>query len=77
MTKFFNIFNITNLKSQYILLLNHTTSIWHIFIVIDMQNDFIDGSLGTDEAVKIVPNVQRAVFCPRECLDNLPREYPL
>ena len=22
-------------------------------IVIDMQNDFIDGSLGTDEAVKI------------------------
>ena len=26
-------------------------------IVIDMQNDFIDGSLGTDEAVKIVPNV--------------------
>lgn len=31
--KYFNIFNITNLKSQYILLLNHTTSIWHIFIV--------------------------------------------
>mgnify|MGYP002242029311 CR=1 FL=1 len=26
-------------------------------IVIDMQNDFIDGSLGTDEAVKIMPNV--------------------
>ena len=24
-------------------------------IVIDMQNDFIDGSLGTAEAVKIVP----------------------
>ena len=26
-------------------------------IVIDMQNDFIDGSLGTDEAVTIVPVV--------------------
>lgn len=28
-----------------------------ILIVIDMQNDFIDGSLGTKEAVKIVDNV--------------------
>lgn len=28
-----------------------------ILIVIDMQNDFIDGSLGTKEAVAIVPNV--------------------
>ena len=27
-------------------------------IVIDMQNDFIDGSLGTKEAVKIVENVK-------------------
>lgn len=27
-------------------------------IVVDMQNDFIDGSLGTPEAVKIVPNVR-------------------
>ena len=27
-------------------------------IVIDMQNDFIDGSLGTAEAVKIVDNVK-------------------
>ena len=26
-------------------------------IVIDMQNDFIDGSLGTKEAVSIVPNI--------------------
>ena len=26
-------------------------------VVIDMQNDFIDGSLGTDEAKQIVPNV--------------------
>lgn len=30
-------------------------------IVIDMQNDFIDGSLGTAEAVKIVPNVRRKI----------------
>ena len=30
-------------------------------IVIDMQNDFIDGSLGTDEAVKIVPNVHKKI----------------
>ena len=28
-----------------------------ILIVVDMQNDFIDGSLGTKEAVAIVPNV--------------------
>lgn len=30
-------------------------------IVIDMQNDFIDGSLGTDEAVEIVPNVRKKI----------------
>lgn len=28
-----------------------------ILVVVDMQNDFIDGSLGTPEAQKIVPNV--------------------
>lgn len=28
-----------------------------ILVVVDMQNDFIDGSLGTAEAVAIVPNV--------------------
>ncbi len=28
-----------------------------VLVVIDMQNDFIDGSLGTPEAVGIVPNV--------------------
>lgn len=28
-----------------------------ILIVVDMQNDFIDGALGTKEAVSIVPNV--------------------
>lgn len=30
-------------------------------IVIDMQNDFIDGSLGTPEAVAIVENVKRKI----------------
>lgn len=28
-----------------------------ILIVIDMQNDFVDGSLGTKEAMAIIPNV--------------------
>ena len=28
-----------------------------LLIVVDMQNDFIDGALGTKEAVAIVPNV--------------------
>lgn len=30
-------------------------------IVIDMQNDFIDGSLGTKEAQAIVPNVKKKI----------------
>lgn len=30
-------------------------------IVIDMQNDFITGSLGTKEAVMIVPNVKKKI----------------
>ena len=29
-----------------------------ILVVVDMQNDFIDGSLGTPEAVAIVENVK-------------------
>lgn len=32
-----------------------------LLIVIDMQNDFIDGSLGTKEAVNIVPNVIKKI----------------
>lgn len=28
-----------------------------VLVVVDMQNDFIDGSLGTKEAQKIVPGV--------------------
>ena len=33
----------------------------NILVVVDMQNDFIDGALGTPEAVKIVPYVQQVI----------------
>ena len=33
----------------------------HILIVVDMQNDFIDGSLGTEEAKIIVPEVVKRI----------------
>lgn len=33
----------------------------NILIVVDMQNDFIDGALGTKEAVKIVPRVKEKI----------------
>ena len=29
-----------------------------ILIIVDMQNDFIDGALGTREAIAIVPKVE-------------------
>ncbi len=32
-----------------------------ILFIIDMQNDFIDGSLGSDDAKKIVPNVVKLI----------------
>jgi len=32
-----------------------------ILIVVDMQNDFIDGALGTAEAVAIVPKVREKI----------------
>lgn len=32
-----------------------------VLIVVDMQKDFIDGSLGTKEAVAIVPNVKKKI----------------
>jgi nicotinamidase-related amidase len=37
-----------------------------LYIGIDMQNDFIDGSLGTKEAVAIVPNVIKLLKRARE-----------
>lgn len=38
-----------------------------VLIVVDMQNDFVTGSLGTKEAVAIVPNVKKKI---EEYLDN-------
>ena len=32
-----------------------------VLVVVDMQNDFIDGALGTAEAVQIVPNVKKKI----------------
>ena len=32
-----------------------------ILVVIDMQNDFIDGALGTKEAVAIVPKAAEKI----------------
>ena len=32
-----------------------------ILVVVDMQNDFIDGALGTPEAVEIVPAVVKKI----------------
>jgi len=36
-------------------------SIMNILVVVDMQNDFIDGALGTPEAQAIVENVRRKI----------------
>lgn len=33
----------------------------HVLVVVDMQNDFIDGALGTKEAVAIVPYVKEKI----------------
>ena len=40
-----------------------------LLIVIDMQKDFIDGSLGTKEAVAIVPRVREKIEQAREAGD--------
>ena len=40
-------------------------------IVIDMQNDFIDGSLGTNEAQSIVLNVAKKIKEYRENGDSV------
>ena len=40
-----------------------------ILVVVDMQNDFIDGALGTAEAVSIVENVKKKIAqYPPECV---------
>lgn len=40
-------------------------------IVIDMQNDFIDGALGTNEAQAIVPNVMKKIVEYRDAGDKI------
>ena len=37
-----------------------------LLAVIDMQNDFIDGALGTEEARKIVPSVRARILSARK-----------
>lgn len=37
------------------------TDMQNILIVVDMQNDFIDGALGTNEAAAIVPKVEEKI----------------
>ena len=32
-----------------------------VLVVVDMQNDFVDGALGTPEAVAILPNVVKKI----------------
>lgn len=40
-----------------------------ILVVVDMQNDFIDGALGTAEAAGIVDNVVRKIHSyPPDCI---------
>ena len=46
-----------------------------LLIVIDMQNDFIDGALGTKEAVSIVPSV--AVAAGVKLPKNAGEKFPL
>ena len=36
----------------------------NVLVVVDMQNDFIDGSLGTNEALSIVDNVVKEINKP-------------
>lgn len=42
-----------------------------ILIVVDMQNDFIDGALGTKEAEKIVANVKEKIDTYRSNYDKV------
>lgn len=49
-------------------------------VVVDMQKDFVDGSLGTKEAVQIVPEVVKAIQDPSYdaiyvTLDTHPEDY--
>ena len=45
-----------------------------ILVVVDMQNDFIDGALGTAEALDIVGNVKERIrkYDPADVFDHFP-----
>ena len=49
-----------------------------ILIVIDMQNDFIDGALGTPEAVAIVENVKTKIkkYAPEDIFATMDTHTP-
>ena len=42
-----------------------------LLVVIDMQNDFIDGSLGSPEAQAIVPNVKKKIEEYKVCENDI------
>ncbi len=42
-----------------------------LLVVVDMQNDFIDGALGTAEAVAIVDNVKKKIEKYKACGDTV------
>lgn len=42
-----------------------------VLVVIDMQNDFIDGALGTGEAQVIIPNVSKKIAEYRDAGDTV------
>lgn len=42
-----------------------------VLVVVDMQNDFIDGALGTTEAVAIVPHIKEKISLYRQNGDTV------
>ena len=48
-------------RNSFWLDINRGEKMAKILIVVDMQNDFIDGALGTKEAVAIVPYVKEVI----------------
>lgn len=39
-----------------------------ILIIVDMQNDFVEGVIGSNEAREIVPRTENLLF--RKCMDK-------
>lgn len=48
-------------KSKYNLAMTEDTAMKKLLIVVDMQKDFVDGALGSEEAVAIVDNVVKKI----------------